>query len=374
MSKQEHLLSPTTYLERPGLIERWSYPLGIFSHVISQSGNVSNPSVRSALAWEIDQYWLQRRSPNSLKTLSYLSNLLKVVAKFNPNLVEKGEEVIGKQQPSFTEAISETIARLKFLFIFTEQLPAAVLSCISGGSMSYGRFYNVRGGENPSDLDLILVYENEQEANLTATNILPPELGFDPEQTRLLQERIGKFIDLKKNGRADVLSQKASIADQGFDVSMHMMDRKTFYESVLYGVFADLKQGADVDRRLLDYKPKPFKHQVMRQRNFNGDIEEFGADEVSIHDAVEPSEVISSIPAYAIRSGLLVPGMYQNLISPRFEFEPFTSPKISSVVMLYWTLMKDLQEEYRKDNPEASVLKSHIRYDIFSADLKEAYG
>ncbi len=373
VSKQEHLLSPTTYLEKPGPIRRWSYPIGIFSYVLTQSRYVSNPIIRSDMSWEIDKYWLQRRSPNSLKTLSYLSESLQLVAKFNPDLVKTGEKILDKQQPSFIEAISETIARLKFLFTFTEQLPTAILSCISGGSMSYERFYNVRGGENPSDLDLIIVYENEEEENLVAANILPPELGFNPNDTRLLEERVRKFIELKRDGKADVLSQKASLIKQEFDVSMHMMSRETFYQSVLYNVFADLKNGADVDRRLLDYKPKPFKHQVMRQRNFNGDIEEFNADEIPVPNAIESTEVISRIPAYAIRSGLLVPGMYHNLISPRFEFEPFTSAKISSVVMLYWTLMQDLQKEYRKTNPKASVLRSHIRYDIFSKNLKETY-
>lgn len=239
--------------------------------------------------------------------------------------------------------------------------------------MSYGRFYNVRGGEDSSDLDLILVYENGTEAELRAETILPSEIGFDPEDARLLNERIGKYVEMVREGKAQVLSQKSSVAGQGFDVSMHIMSRRTFYESILYGVIADLKAGQDTDRRLLDYKPKPFKHQVMKQQDFHGYIHEFSADEKPLSGGVTETEVISKIPAYAIRSGHFVPGMYQNLISPRFEFEPFSSTKISSAVMLYWSLMHDLQNEYQAKNPRASVLKSHIRYEIFSPRLKKEH-
>lgn len=305
--------------------------------------------------------------------MSYLSKALQLTATIYPDLNKKGEVKLGKQQPSLNETIAETIKRLQFLFQFTAQLPNAVLSCISGGSMSYGRFYNVRGGEDSSDLDLILVYENGAETELSAETILPSEIGFNPEDAYLLNERIGKFVDMTREGKAQVLSQKSSITGQDFDVSMHIMSRKTFYDFTLYGLVADLKSGQNIDRRLLDYKPKPFKHQLMRQQDFHGNVHEFSADEEVLNGGVTETEVISNIPAYAIRDGHFVPGMYQNLISPRFEFEPFSSTRISSAVMLYWSLMHDLQSEYRAKNPRASVLKSHIRYEIFSPRLKKEH-
>lgn len=239
--------------------------------------------------------------------------------------------------------------------------------------MSYGRFYNVRGGDDPSDLDLIIVYENGSENELKADSILPQKLGFQEDDTRLLQERIRKFTELGKNGKAQVLSQKSHLPEYGFDVSMHIMCRKVFYESTIYGVVSDLKSGSDVDRRLLDYKPNPFKHSIMRQRDFMGGIHEFSADEMQLSNGVRSSEVISQIPAYSIRRGYFIPGMYHNLISPRFEFEPFTSPTVSSAVTMYWSLMHDLQAEYRLQEPSSSVIKSHIRYDLFSPNLKRLY-
>lgn len=373
MANQEHLLSPTTYLGKEGFIKRWNYPLGLFTHVLGQLPQISEEKTRADVSWEIDRYWLQRRSPNAIKTLRYLSKTLQIAANVYPDLNRKGDVVLDKQQPSLNETISETIKRLQFLFLFTTKLPNAILSCISGGSMSYGRFFNVRGGVDSSDLDLILVYENGAETELNADTILPKDIGFDPEDSRLLNERLQKFAEMTKEGKAQVISQKCSIVSQDFDVSMHIMSRSTFYDLILYGVVADLKCGKDIDRRLLDYKPKPFKHQVMRQQDFYGDVHEFYADEQALNGGVTATEVISNIPAYAISSGHFVPGMYQNLISPRFEFEPFSATKISAAVMLYWSLMNDLQSEYKEKNPSASVLKSHIRYKIFSPRLKKEY-
>jgi len=240
-------------------------------------------------------------------------------------------------------------------------------------SMSYGRFFNVRAGEDPSDLDLIIVYENENESELKPTDILPIELGFEEEDQKLLAERLKFFADLKKSKLATVISQKSPIRSLGFEVSMHIMDRETFYHSTLFGVKSDLALGDDVDRRLLDYKPQPFKHQNMIQKDFLGRDYSFPANEEKLAHSVKENEVIAQIPAYAIRDGWFVPGMYHNLVSPRFEFEPLTSPKVSSAVIMYWAMMHDLQDFYRKGNPNASVLKSHIRYPIFSSILRNNY-
>ncbi len=373
MAKQEVLLSPTTFLDKSGPIKRWGFPLGLFVNVLKSLPKISNNDVKAETAWEIDRYWLQRRSPNALKTLTGLSKALKGASSVYPGLLTQGEVKLGKQQPSFLEAVTETISRLKFLSQFTVQLPHTVLSCISGGSMSYGRHYNVRGGLDSSDLDLILVYENGVEDNLRSNDILPNELGFDDKDRELLAARISRYAELVRGGKAQVLSQKSYSKTAGFDVSMHLMSRQVFYESVIYGVVADLRSGNDVDRRLLDYKPQPFKHRLMKQRDFNGDIHEFSADESTLNDGVTDNEVISRIPAYAIREGKFIPGMYHNLISPRFEFEPFSSPAVSCAVTLYWSLMHDLQADYRQHNPSASVIKSHIRYDILSPKLKAKY-
>lgn len=239
--------------------------------------------------------------------------------------------------------------------------------------MSYGRFYNVRGGKNPSDLDLILVYKDGEETELVSTRIMPLSLGFDSEAAQLFSERVKKFAEIRKAGKANVLSQKSHIRNQNFDVSLHIMNRATLHYCTIGGTLVDLRSGESVDRRVADYKPQPFKHQIMEQRDFLGGKHEFCANEVPLVDGVGENEVISNIPAYAIRNGMFIPGMYMNLISPRFELEPFSAVSAALLVQACSHMMHGLQAEYRKSNSSASILKSHPRYELFSPKLKEKY-
>ncbi len=371
--EKNSLIPPLIETHPKGIIKRWSYPLGLFSFALQQLPHLENKEKRAELAWEIDRYWLARRSPNSLKTLRGLSTTLSSLSPMFPALRQQGETVIGKQQPSILESVDETIKRLQFLQRYTRALPENIVSCISGGSMSYGRFYNVRGGEDSSDLDLILVYDHKQRERLTASAILPDGLGFDPEDKRILEERIRVFFELLDTKQAQVLSQKSFVAKEGFWVSMHIMGRDVFNETVVYNPARDVKQGSDTDARVLDYKPAPFKHQYMRQRDFQGEEHVFSADETPVVQGVRTQEVISRIPSHAIVRGNYVPGMYQNLLSPRFEAEPFTSHTVLAAVTMYWGLMTDLAQEAKKQNNDASILQSHIRYPIFSPKLIEYY-
>lgn len=367
-------LSPTTYLNgRVGPIKRLSYPVGLMTDVARALPVISNPATRAEISWEIDRYWVKRRSPNALKTLSVLQFLLQSVAPLYPAIKTPGEIILGKQQPSFLESIEETLKRLRFLAQYVPALPTSILSCISGGSMSYGRFFNVRSGEDPSDLDLIIVYEDGKTENLSAKELLPTHLGFQLKDQELLTERLKVYQELEKKGQAEVMSQKSAVPTSGFDVSMHIMARNTFNNMILFDPIADAKLGRNVDRRLLDYKPNPFKHQKMIQRDFHGDPHEFLADETSVASGVSSNEVVSRIPAYAIKEGVYVPGMYSNLLSPRFEHEPLTDTRVSAAVTMYWAFMQDIAKASRRMNPQASVLKSHIRYPIFSSKLKAQY-
>jgi hypothetical protein len=62
-------------------------------------------------------------------------------------------------------------------------------------------------------------------------------------------------------------------------------------------VVHDVKTGEDVEKRLLDYKPQPFKHRTMKQRDFYGNEHHFEADEAPVMGGVTEQEVISRIPA-----------------------------------------------------------------------------
>jgi len=370
--KPAHPIYPSVDIP-DGIIKRWSYPYGLFSFALQQLPHVSDPKVRARLGWEVDRYWLDRRSSNSLMTLQGLTTMLKALSGLYPDVNTKGDVLLGKCQPSLIETMEETLKRLKFLQEYVSELPSSVLSCVSGGSMSYGRFYNVRGGEAPSDLDLILVYEPSKIGDLTAQTLLPAKLGYKEEDTRMFQERLRVFKELVSQGKAQVFSQSVDLPARGFSVAMHIMGRDVFNNSMVYDPVSDVRSKKDVDSRVLDYKPKPFKYQEITQRDFHGNPYVFNPNETTLGVGVTGQEVISRIPSHAIVNGNYVPGIYQNLVSPRFEFEPLTSKMISAAVTMYWAFMMDLANTVRITDPKASILKSHIRYPIFSCELVNYY-
>lgn len=372
MENNKELLTPATYLWSTHPVKRWSYPLDLFRSISKQIRSTDTLDAKASIAWEIDEYWVRRRTQNSLKVIQVASLLLSTMSKKYPHLSQRGESIMGKLQPSITEAVSETIKRLKFLSDYIPSLPSHIMSCVSGGSMSYGRFFNVRGGEYASDLDLIMVYENDHVDNLSGKSMFPPHLGFESSETNSLDERLKIFSEMTKKHEAQVLSHKTTTLS-GLEISMHLMSREVFNNSMIFGPQKDISNGLEVDRRVYDYKSKPFKHQVMTQRDMYGNKYNFFADESPVKGGQTDQEVISKIPAYAIKNGQYVPGVYQNLVSPRFEFEPHTKPLISAAVTMYWGLMQDLATKQKLINPEASVLKSHIRYDLFSPRLKQYY-
>ena len=64
----------------------------------------------------------------------------------------------GKRQPSLMESLEATPQRYELL----NQIRANLgMTAFYGGSMAYGPFYNVRGGADASDLDVVVVFDEE---------------------------------------------------------------------------------------------------------------------------------------------------------------------------------------------------------------------
>lgn len=350
-------------------LKRWSYPLRLYIQVLSMVPKLqgsNNHDSHAQIAWLMDEYWRERGSPNSILTLRGLGKIFKILSSKYPALNQPGEVILEKQQPSLIESTGATLKRLDFLYRYVKKLTDPCVSVVSGGSMSYGRFYNVREGVDPSDLDLIVIFNDGEEGNMQTENILPASLGFKDDDRLLLQERIAFFAHLMKAGKAEVLSHKVLVGPLGFPISMHIMSSPVFENMMVYSPHDDLRLGGEVDRRVRDYKPEPFKYPTVRLNTFNGEHLSFSVDEYSLPDGVTASEVITQIPAHAIVNDRFVPGLYHNLLSPRFEMEAFSSRQCVAAATLFWSSMRKLENQYRKTDPDASALKSHIRCDLFN--------
>lgn len=350
-------------------VKRWSYPIRLYASALSMVPKLKdseNGDGHARLSWLMDKYWRERGSPNSMLTLRGLGGIYKILTNRYPALNQPGEVLLGKQQPSLVESTGATLKRLDFLYRYVKKLTDPYVSVVSGGSMSYGRFYNVREGADPSDLDLIFVFRDGEEANMRAETILPPALGFKRDDVLFLQERMGIFAYLLSERKADVLSHKVLVKPFGFSISMHIMPSYVFEDMMVYNPRSDSMAGCEVDRRVRDYKPEPFKYRAIRLNTFNGEPLLFSVEEEPIHGGVTDCEVITQIPAHAIVKGRFVPGLYHNLLSPRFEMEAFSARECVASATLFWSLMRRLEREYRKTDPNASALKSHIRYELFN--------
>ncbi len=338
------------------------FPLNHYREIIQKSQTAEIAKVEAAALTE--KLFIQLQQPSSVESLGiYYRAILQTVLAY-PAYSVPGEIKLGKQQPSFQEALIETEKRLNFLEQYVEQLPYSVEGLISGGSMSYGRFFNVRGGyPHSSDLDLILVV-NEGLRPDDAEEIIRTDLGFREEDKILLSKRTKIFKDYRRSGDMDVLSQKCEIPESDFDISLHIIPTDVMARMIDYDVRTDYQKGHDVDIRLKDYKPASFPHRINKQRDFTGNVYPFNIDEYPVQGGV-----VSAIPSYAIINNNFIPGMYHNLCSPLFEVSLDRGNLADYMARFQEFMCEAVRDAQRKDN-EAELAKSHIRYDIFSPYIK----
>jgi len=300
-----------------------------------------------------------------------LSNYLAALNSYE-DYQKQGEFLLGKKQPSLLESAIATLQRVEWLYSFLNTVPPWVVGCISGGSMSYGRFYNVRANyPESSDLDLLFVIDdNFSKFAGQGGVVLPSNLGFNREAEELFNKRLSIFKQGYEENEIDVLSHKFELASLGFDVSTHFIPQTSFRQMLSSGLKEDLIRPTTndiVDVRLKDYKPSSFKHRTFKHKDFYGN--EYP---LAIKESPQPyGGVISLIPAYTIADNKLIPGMYHNLCSPLFEVF-YDQADISPIMQEFRNLMfehkNDLQETAHQ---EPRIAHSHIRQTIFSPYIKK---
>jgi hypothetical protein len=262
--------------------------------------------VKEKIGYRLDLYWRENRAKgNGLSDIddAFSSGQIRALRDLNT----RGSVILNKQQPSLVEAIDETTKRLKFMEKLVENQPNSISGVIMGGSLSYGRFVNVRSGYPcSSDLDLIVV-TNSVPSNCDIQRMLPVNIGFTEGDQVLLRERFDIFRELKRLKLADMMSHKFTMPQNGFDASIHFMSQ---------GVFSRLchpQETGTEPSSLLDYKAGPFPHQIMRQKDMLGDEVQFKISEQGVRLGV-----ITNLPVYRLDE-VFVPGIYHNLLSPMFE-------------------------------------------------------
>lgn len=334
--------------------------------VCKQIGSVDSPTTQEDVAYMTDLAWRNKwHEAGEVVPVGITIGTIFDVAAGLPELTQGRGVIEGKPQPSYEETLMETDKRLEFLNKYLPNLPENVIGVILGGSMSYGRFNNVRAGyPESSDLDLLLVVDHPPEEK-DLDRIARTDLGVSEDELISLRNRLSVYKDGLRHGAMDTMSQKFTIPGRGFDISTHFIPKAVIMGFLDRDLKSDIQTGADVDRRLRDYKPAPFPYRIINQRDFFGN-----SYPLPIVEYLTINGVISMIPAYAIFSTNLVPGIYHNLCSPMFETVLDRGEGASEALVAFQAVMYDSLDKSKQKSPDAALSKSHIREHVFSRHIK----
>lgn len=276
-----------------------------------------------------------------------------------------GVRVAGKRQPSQEEALYASLERLEAI----ESLSAALTSCgaglVVGGSLSYGPFYCVRSGEDPSDVDVIVTIDAdtrkqwELALHCIADALFPL---FRCSDTRLLRERIGHFDNHLSSNAADILSQKLRVDGGNFEISIHFFSETFFDEVFGRGFLRRVTNNADCAVTVRDFRADAFASSCLRQRSFSGRPIYYLVTE---RQKVEGGAIIR-LPAYLFRHRIFYPGIYSNVVSPGFHV--WSDPRGNTrkaVDTFREAFMNRWLSEKRVNGETCLACASHVRYPLF---------
>ncbi|MFA6382278.1 MAG: hypothetical protein WCX08_03385 [Candidatus Buchananbacteria bacterium] len=330
--------------------------------------------IKSWLAKFLEQVYQSYITENI--DIQIFGNQLQIIlAEFAPKLPAflktAGGIDLERRKPSFIESVDGTMERFYKIEELEDILEDLTDGIIVGGSMSYGPFFNIRKSldeTGSSDIDLIIILK-EDKLDASLWNKLQNSDIISEGEKDIFFERMKKFRDLFKKGEADVFSQKFSIQGTDFDVSIHFFAPSIFDKMTDRDFGGDLSANKDKVATIRDYKAKEFPHKVCAQQNFLGEKYEYSVPPQRQVDG----GVIVELPSYIIQNQHFYPGIYQNLISPCFSISYDRTGNTSKRVAKFKDTMEKRLQEEMGEQPRAELLKSHIRYRIFSPELFKKY-
>lgn len=264
--------------------------------------------------------------------------------------------------PSFTESIDATTERLLFLSDLKKIPQESIHGIVLGGSLSYGRFYNIRKGFNGSDIDLFYIVTPEFFSEPMPKKLLI-EIGFKQEQLEEFESRTKKFPQLAQIIPHLMMSHK-------FELPTCILSLKILPMTVFQYEFVDILQSVqqnipDLVLRIPDFKPDHYTLDHFTQYNFLHEPMEIPIEEEIVHEAV-----ITHIPAVAHRDGHLHTGDHHNHLMPCFDIL-YGNENIHQIISQFHQLLRNTVRREREWSPDARVINGHIRKSVLSPQMLE---
>lgn len=370
--------------------------------------------------------------PSSLNLLLDFAAIVKRWIKQNKNILDLnfGEAAlsphpnrVNKPQPHFGEAVLATLIRYELIIRNCRALRELNVGCFLGGSMSYGKFFNVRqtvgtadrGVE--SDIDLLLVADfNAVRKRLEEPSVIDQyaEISKVAELNRarniattphhalaLLYGLRPLFLagdaavrEENLQNRNLVLSKKFNI-NLGFEVgrlfypevdrfyfplSVHVCSQEAFETLTQPIAFDEYESGGKVTPKITDIRvdskvSDQLVYSTMDAIAVPESASKFGKDQKTVDFGNSKAErFICEIPAYLYWEGRFVSGMYQNLILPAFEIISDTNDgKLHHGVNSLKTFLKNESLRERREflDSAISISNLHPRHPIFLTSITE---
>lgn len=333
----------------------------------SQIGTNYDRQFIGQVAVILDNQWrLEAKRGNATLFLNELIEKTKMRSGLPDLLTLPGDTILGRRQPSFTEAAVETAKRLKFLDHLTKNIPSSVLGIVLGGSLSWGRFYNVRGQPDPSDVDIFYVVDPSFFENNDVKETFTFEKSFREDEIESLYHRAAKFPVLYQDKKAQMMSQKFQTSD--FISSVKLLPFSVFEAESATKLEAILQNNQDIVEPILDYKQEP-SSPIFTQYNFFHEPYTFHISEVPQPDG----SVVTTIPGIILIGGHFYTGDHHNQVMPKLEVIFERNGLVTQTLVRFRNILRKRVTQERKIFPAAflKVINTHDRKDFFSPQILE---
>lgn len=286
-----------------------------------------------------------------------------------------------RRRPKPFEASIETCRRLMDLNLVRDALTPLLTGGILGGSVSYGRFFNVCGATigKPSDTDLLLVlpdYDYLSKVSVALETIR----GLDKESLEDFKKRIKFFQTIKKSYRHCIFSHKIKFWEDTPDpyLSQYQIPAHYLLSSHIFS-WSDFEFMILKDKPILQPEPNgKFIRNLHDYRNteptrFDNQRSFSGIDStVPLVKKKVEGGFLSRVRVCHILKDRFYPGLHQNLILPQFEIR-WESPLrrlYLPVLSFRWKILDRLREERRLRPFEVQSLSlSHTRSEVFAPHI-----
>jgi hypothetical protein len=293
-----------------------------------------------------------------------------------------------RRRPRPFEAAVETCRRLKDLNNVRHALSNLQCGAILGGSVSYGRFYNITGsspefGSKASDTDLLVILKDYEQLESVAEGLSSISY-LDRDSVDFFRRRAQIFPKIKheQNGPC-IFSHKLVVNDadtdpilqgtdipSGYNLSLHVFSFADFDYLTLRDIaILEPPTSSDaLDRTLHDYRDTASPKGAYRSRSFAGTF--LGTH--SLDPIKVDSGFVANVQVCLIKDGRFCPGLHQNLISPQFEmrWESESVRLYLRMLTFRWKILERLRiEKTMRPFEEQSLSLSHVRYFVFSPHI-----